>query len=91
MPAVRVRITGRVQGVGYRYWAVGKAHDLRLSGWVRNRRDGSVEAVLSGGDDAVEKMLQACRDGPPLARVTDVSVSPFDKSVKPGFEALPTA
>jgi acylphosphatase len=61
---VRVRITGRVQGVSYRAWTEHTAKVMRLSGWVRNRRDGSVDALFSGGAVEVEAMLDKCRKGP---------------------------
>jgi acylphosphatase len=68
----RVVIRGRVQGVGYRAWTEYTALDLDLEGWVRNRRDGTVEALFAGPQEAVEAMLDACRQGPPGARVTAV-------------------
>jgi acylphosphatase len=64
-----VVIRGRVQGVGYRAWAEYTALDHGLDGWVRNRRDGSVEAVFAGAVDVVDAMIDACRRGPPGARV----------------------
>ena len=64
-----VVIRGRVQGVGYRAWTEYTALDHGLEGWVRNRRDGSVEAVFAGPPEAVEAMVAACRHGPPGARV----------------------
>jgi acylphosphatase len=64
-----VVIHGRVQGVGYRAWTEYTALDHGLDGWVRNRRDGSVEAVFAGPADAVAQMIEACRRGPPSARV----------------------
>ena len=67
--SVHVLISGRVQGVGYRAWTAHEAQRLGLSGWVRNTRDGDVEAVFGGPDAVVEAMLAACRSGPPLARV----------------------
>ena len=73
--AVRVRITGRVQGVWYRGWTVGEAQARSLSGWVRNRADGSVEAVFAGERESVDDMVEACRRGPPAARVTGVEVT----------------
>ena len=73
--AARLRITGRVQGVGYRAWAMQMAARLGLRGWVRNRLDGSVEALVIGDDDAVERMIEACSEGPFGARVADVSIS----------------
>ncbi len=88
---VRVRIEGGVQGVGYRYWVERAAGDLALSGWVRNRRDGSVEAVFNGPADRVADMLERCRHGPRSARVTSVAVLEDDVGVVPaGFDVLPT-
>lgn len=65
----RVVIRGRVQGVGYRAWTEYTAERRRLEGWVRNRRDGSVEAVFAGEDWMVREMIELCRQGPPGARV----------------------
>jgi acylphosphatase len=65
----RVMIRGRVQGVGFRAWTEYTALDHDLEGWVRNRRDGTVEALFAGPQEAVEAMLAACRQGPPGARV----------------------
>lgn len=62
--AVRVVIRGRVQGVGYRAWAVRQAEARNLAGWVRNRQDGGVEALFCGPRDTVEAMVEACRRGP---------------------------
>jgi acylphosphatase len=64
-----VTIRGRVQGVGYRYFVEHEARSRDLEGWVRNRRDGSVEALFSGSVEAVAAMIAACRRGPPSARV----------------------
>jgi acylphosphatase len=70
MTAIRhVVIRGRVQGVGYRMWTEDEARERGLAGWVRNRRDGSVEAVFAGAPDTVHAMVEACRRGPPGARV----------------------
>ncbi len=71
--AVRVRITGRVQGVGFRGWVVREANRRDLSGWVRNRLDGSVEALFAGDESAVMDMVMACHDGPAWSRVAGVS------------------
>jgi len=88
----RLAITGRVQGVGYRDWAVTTGQRLGLTGWVRNRTDGSVEALVVGDDEAVGKMIEACRRGPTLARVDSVDVEPVDLDVLPtGFTRRPTA
>ncbi|PWC54323.1 acylphosphatase [Azospirillum sp. TSO22-1] len=74
--AVLVRISGRVQGVWYRGWTVERASALGLNGWVRNRADGTVEALFAGPADRVDAMLAACREGPPAAVVRDVAVEP---------------
>ena len=91
MRSVRLRITGRVQGVGYRAWALQMASRLGLRGWVRNRSDGSVEALVIGEDDAVARMIEACREGPFGARVSAVAVSDADDDGSVGFTAKPTA
>jgi acylphosphatase len=64
-----VLIRGRVQGVGYRVWTECAALEQGLQGWVRNRRDGAVEALLVGEADAVDAMIALCRQGPPGSRV----------------------
>jgi acylphosphatase len=75
MNARHLRIEGRVQRVGYRAWMVREATRLGLSGWVRNRADGSVEAVVAGPEPAVQALLTACRRGPVLARVDRIEES----------------
>jgi acylphosphatase len=87
---IRVRITGRVQGVWYRGWTVDQARRLGLSGWVRNRRDGSVEAVFAGPEPAVSAMLELCRQGPPAALVRDVAEQIETEPVPAGFRQAPT-
>ena len=90
MPALLLRIHGRVQGVGYRAWTADTARGLGLQGWVRNRRDGTVEALLIGSDDMVDTMLQQCRQGPPLARVERIEVVESADQSASGFNQLPT-
>ncbi len=87
---VRVLITGRVQGVAYRAWTERNAKALGLHGWVRNRRNGAVEAQFSGGSDRVEEMLKRCREGPPSAMVGEVTVIEEAEAVPLGFAVLPT-
>ena len=82
MSQVRVHaiITGRVQGVSYRYYASREADALGLTGWVRNLPDGNVEAVFEGPRDVVRQMLDWCHQGPPEAAVSDVQVAWEDPS-----------
>ena len=87
---VRVRIEGRVQGVGYRDWTERVAGELGLKGWVRNRRDGTVEALFAGPASDVAAMLARCQDGPSSARVTDIIVVEEDCGSPNGFEVLPS-
>ena len=90
MHSVRLRVTGRVQGVGYRAWAMQRGARLGVRGWVRNRADGSVEALVIGDDRAVAAMIEACRQGPPAAEVADVAVADDDDDGSTGFAARPT-
>jgi acylphosphatase len=69
----RAIIRGRVQGVGYRAWVDHEARRVGLQGWVRNRRDGSVEAVFEGAEDIVKGMIESCRSGPSSARIDDIA------------------
>lgn len=88
---VHVRIEGRVQGVGYRMWTQREAHGLGLAGWVRNRRDGSVEAVFQGPDADVTEMIARCDAGPPGAVVSRVEIVGEGVGVFTGFEVRATA
>ena len=88
---VHVRVEGLVQGVCYRAWAENTARALDLTGWVRNRRDRSVEMVFQGRAERVEDMLRRCEHGPPDARVTKVEVLGEGVGAYDGFEVLPTA
>jgi acylphosphatase len=83
-------ITGRVQGVGYRAWTEREADRLRLAGWVRNRRDGSVEAVFKGSEDAVVRMLDGCWRGPRGAKVDNVVATVVPDEGWTIFSVLPT-
>ncbi len=82
---VHVLISGRVHGVWYRGWTRETADRLGIDGWVRNRANGTVEAVFSGSPGAVAEMLRLCAEGPPHAHVTDVRIIEEGGSVAPGF------
>ena len=92
----QVTVTGRVQGVGYRAWVEHRAVAHSLEGWVRNRRDGSVEALFAGPANVVSAMVDSCRRGPSSARIDDVREEPADtdalKLRRAGerFSVLPT-
>ncbi|MBW4633343.1 MAG: acylphosphatase [Iphinoe sp. HA4291-MV1] len=81
-----VFISGRVQGVGYRYSTVDTATQLRLTGWVRNLPDGRVEAVFEGSQEVVEDMIRWCYQGPPAAMVKEVLVEYEEPEGLRGFE-----
>ena len=83
-------ISGRVQGVGYRASMIDEARRLGVTGWVRNRRDGTVEAIVDGDPDAVAALVAWARRGPPGARVTDVAVGETGGTFG-DFDWLPTA
>ena len=87
----RLRIHGRVQGVFYRGWSVTTARSLGLSGWVRNRRDGSVEMLVHGEAGQVEAMIARCREGPPAARVERIESAEDAEEAPMCFEERPTA
>jgi len=89
--ALRVIVSGRVQGVGYRAWAVTEARKLGLKGWVRNRHDGTVEILLSGDENSMRRMVGACHSGPPFAKVdTVVEAVTYDAEIPEDFEHRPT-
>jgi acylphosphatase len=86
---VKVIIRGRVQGVGYREWTERQAQEAGLAGYVRNRREGSVELVISGSEAQIAAMLEQCRKGPRLAAVEELEVL-ADEWAGEGFSILPT-
>jgi acylphosphatase len=85
------RIHGRVQGVFYRAWAVGEARSLGLTGWVRNRGDGSVELEAWGDDEALDALLVRCRQGPPEARVERIDAADIEGEAPRTFETARTS
>jgi acylphosphatase len=90
LKSVRLTITGRVQGVGYRMWAERTTAGLGIRGWVRNRADGSVELLAIGEDDGVAALIEACRHGPRAAIVTSVAVADAEDDGSIGFISRPT-
>jgi acylphosphatase len=88
MNAKRLVITGRVHGVGYRAWMVHKARQLGVSGWVRNRPDGAVEALIAGDTAAVEELSRLCRRGPRMAEVSSIAEDLADPPEDPGFHQI---
>ena len=91
MTTVRVIVKGKVQGVGFRAYTEMQANALKIDGWVRNRSDGSVEAMLSGETALIERLLIALRVGPPHSAVINVRSMPESgTAVEPGFRVLAT-
>jgi acylphosphatase len=86
----RLFVHGRVQGVFYRGWTIEQARALGLAGWVRNRRDGSVEMLLHGDAERVQAMIARCHQGPPAARVDRIEAAEDEEEAPAGFEARPT-
>jgi len=87
---MNIRIEGDVQGVGFRDFAIREATQRRLKGWVRNRSDGSLEAVASGPRTVVESFITACIGGPRGARVTAFNLEPVEAPTSLGFTRRPT-
>lgn len=83
--ALKVRVTGRVQGVAYRAWAQREAEALGVVGWVQNEQDGSVSLLIAGPTSAVDRMLHALWDGPTAAAVTGVHAEPAEPPDGSGF------
>jgi acylphosphatase len=89
--AALLSITGRVQGVGYRAWTLREARRRALRGWVRNRLDGSVEALFIGEADKIADMISLCRKGPMLAQVQDIAATPAPDDNSMDFNERPTS
>jgi len=88
---VHVVVSGEVQGVGYRYTMLLEAREAGAAGWVRNRRDGTVEAEVEGTPEQVDEVLAWMAEGPPGSRVTSATVTDAAPQGDRGFEVLPTA
>jgi len=86
MTARRVRVFGRVQGVFFRAWTRDEARSLGISGWIRNRSDGSVDAQLEGEPEAIDELIELMREGPPGAHVSNVDIEEADSEGLSGFE-----
>ena len=86
MKAIQARVTGRVQGVAFRWYTEEQARSLGVTGWVRNEPDGSVLVHAEGDDDAVDALVEWCRHGPPSARVRDVAARDAPVSGASSFE-----
>ena len=91
LTTLRVRVEGKVQGVGFRAFAVRQAGALNLKGWVRNRADGAMEALVTGLVKDVEHFVQACMKGPPGAKVTNIDLFADTDPGSQGFVELPDA
>lgn len=89
--AIRIVVRGRVQGVGFRAFIEYEAMRHHIAGWVRNRRDGTVEAVFIGESENISKMIAECRQGPALADVRDLVVSDYAGPALTRFTLLPTS
>jgi acylphosphatase len=90
LTTLRLRIEGFVQAVGYRNFAIEEAKKLGLDGWIRNRSDGTVEAIVSGGTKAVELFVQACMRGPTGSRVANIEMGPAEPPAEKGFRRRPS-
>ena len=89
MPAVRITVTGVVQGVFYRAEAQSKAQELQITGWVRNRDDGTVEIHAEGSEEALKELERWCWTGPARAAVTGVTVTEDAEEHQPTFDVVP--
>ena len=86
----KLRIHGQVQGVFYRAWSRETAQALGVRGWVRNRLDGTVEMLVQGEEEAVRRMVERCRQGPPAAQVDRIDIEESEEEAPGGFEKRPT-
>jgi acylphosphatase len=89
-PATRILVSGRVQGVGFRWWVTAQATGLGVEGWVRNLADGRVEVLAIGAADAIERLTESCGRGPPGAEVRGVETGAAADDGSTGFEQKAT-
>ena len=90
LTTLRMKIEGSVQAVGYRHFAITEANRLGLDGWVRNRSDGTVEALISGDTKKVEQFIMACAKGPPGSRVNNFELHKAEPPAEKGFHRRPS-
>ena len=88
--AIKVRISGQVQGVFFRVWAKEKADNLGVMGWIRNRLDGDVEGLFVGPEDAVDALVAVCREGPKPALIDEIKIEPAQGITPANFQIKPT-
>jgi len=90
LTSLRMKIEGYVQAVGYRNFAIQEATRLGLDGWIRNRTDGTVEALISGDTQKVEQFIMACAKGPPGSRVSNFELHKAEPPAEKGFRRRPS-
>jgi len=90
LTTLRIRIEGYVQAVGYRNFVIAEARKLKLDGWIRNRADGTVEVLVSGGTKDVEAIVAACMRGPAGSRVNNVELHKAEPPEEKGFQRRPS-
>ncbi len=88
--AIKVRISGQVQGVFFRVWVKEKADNLGVMGWIRNRLDGDVEGLFVGPEEAVDALVEVCREGPKPALIDEIKIEPAQGVVPANFQIKPT-
>ncbi|MEE8294393.1 MAG: acylphosphatase [Sphingomonadales bacterium] len=88
--AIKVRIIGQVQGVFFRVWVKEKADNLGVMGWIRNRLDGDVEGLFVGPEEAVDALVEVCREGPKPALIDEIKIEPAQGVVPANFQIKPT-
>ena len=91
MKKLHITISGKVQGVGFRYWLYQKANERHIYGWVKNKITGEVEAVLIGNDKDVDCIIKLCEKGPSFSKVTDIKIQNYQQEyLKRSFDIMNT-